>query len=522
MNYKYIKLKYLIMGVVIVGFILTMSSNLWSAYRMTTQSLTDNTLETNRVYAQKLASTADRYIEETITTLAFSANYLKDYMDDEKVLASESERLRTQNNMFNSVIVADEKGLVIGTSPPSLELKGVTLKTEGPLEALSKRQPLISTPYKSTTGRLIIFISHPIFDDNNQFIGLVGGSIYLEEDNIFHSILGQHFYDDGSYVFVVDRDGRVIYHVDRQRLNDVVLDNEIVEKVVKGEQGAQAVTNTKGVEMLAGYSHISHAGWGVIAQRPSEAALVPAWSMVKKLAVFSLPLVLIGLAFVLWLAVKIAMPLQQMAMVTERSLKTKELDEFETVSSWYNETFILKNALVKCLGILHKEVSFFKTQSTTDPLTGLTNRRTMDERLQTWTEEQVPYAVLLVDLDRFKSINDTYGHSVGDEVLKYLAEKMLFHTREQDVCCRFGGEEFVVLLPSTSESEAMTIAENLRSDLEKTNSPCGRPVTMSGGIALATGNGDAPDKIIERADRALYEAKQAGRNLVLMASLQKI
>ena len=66
----------------------------------------------------------------------------------------------------------------------------------------------------------------------------------------------------------------------------------------------------------------------------------------------------------------------------------------------------------------------------------------MDERLQLWTEEQVPYAVLLVDLDRFKSINDTYGHSIGDEVLKYLAEKMLFHTREQDVCCRYGGEEF--------------------------------------------------------------------------------
>ena len=256
MNYKYIKLKYLIMGVVIVGFILTMSSNLWSAYRMTTQSLTENTLETNRVYAQKLATTANRYIEETITTLAFSANYVKDYMDDEKVLAVESERLRTQNNMFNSVVVADENGLVIGTSPPSLEIKGVTLKTEGPLEALSKRQPLISTPYKSTTGRLIIFISHPIFGDNNQYIGFIGGSIYLEEDNIFHSILGQHFYDDGSYVFVVDRGGRVIYHVDRQRLNDVVLDNEVVEKVVKGEQGAQAVTNTKGVEMLAGYSHI--------------------------------------------------------------------------------------------------------------------------------------------------------------------------------------------------------------------------------------------------------------------------
>ena len=110
----------------------------------------------------------------------------------------------------------------------------------------------------------------------------------------FRSILGQHFYDDGSYVFVVDSDGRIIYHVDRQRLNDVVLDNEVVEKVVKGEQGAQGVTNTKGVEMLAGYSHIAHAGWGVIAQRPSEAALVPAWSMVKKLAMFSLPLVLIG------------------------------------------------------------------------------------------------------------------------------------------------------------------------------------------------------------------------------------
>lgn len=505
------------MGVVVVAFLTTMISNLWSAYRMITETLTENTLETNRVYAQKLASTADLYLEETFNTLKFSANEIANSMDDELALANEAERLHTQDHMFNAVVIADRQGVVIGISPPSVEIKGVTLTSEGPLEALEKREPIISKPYEAVTGKLVIFISHPIFAENGDYLGFVGVTIYIKEDNIFHSLLGQHYYDDGSYVFVVDGDGRIIYHEDPSRLDDVVLDNEVVQKVVNGEHGAQAVKNTKGTEMLAGYSPIKLADWGVIAQRPTEAALAPAASLVKRLAMISMPFAFIALIIVLWMAAKIATPLQQMATLTERSLKTKKVDELNAVSSWYYETYTLKNALVKSLSLLHNQVSFFKTQSSTDPLTGLTNRRTMDTVLERWTKEKVGYALLLIDLDHFKNINDTYGHGVGDDVLKYLAKKMQQYKSEEAICCRYGGEEFIMLMPYTTEEEALVIAERLRVDLEQTTSPCGRPITMSGGIALAQEVGDIPSKVVEMADKALYAAKQAGRNRVLVA-----
>ncbi len=518
---KQFKLRTLIIAVVLATFFMTMLINLWSAYRIDTEVLTENTLETNRVYAKKLATTADSYIEETFATLRFSAKYVADHLDDEELLATEAERIRAQSGMFNSVIIANKDGFVLGVSPPSLELKGQTLRTPGPLEAISRKKPTISKPYQGSTGRLIIFISYPIFNEAGDYMGLLGGSIYIKENNIFHSLLGQHFYDDGSYVYVVDRDGRVIYHKDPNRLNDVVQGNEVVEKVINGESGALEAVNSRGIRMLAGYSEIKHADWGVVVQRPKEAAIAPATDLVKKLVYIALPLLVVGLLGALWFAVKIARPLNLMTKITARSTELKTVEELHQVPAWYYETNTLKDILVRTLGALHNQVSHFKSQSTTDPLTKLTNRRTMDEVLNRWTTEEVPYAVIMVDLDFFKSVNDTYGHSVGDEVLKYLAQKMTHHAPKETVCCRYGGEEFMMIMPNATEETAWTVAENLRKDLEMTISPCGRPVTMSGGIALFPYMGDTSAQIIEKADIALYKAKQNGRNQVQVASTNK-
>lgn len=516
---KQLKLRTLIIGVVVATFFLTMLINLLSAYRINTEILTGNSLETNRVYAQKLATTADRYIEETFTTLEFSANFVAENLSNEVLLATEAERLRTQNNMFNSVLVADKNGLVIAVSPPSLELRGQTLTSQGPLEAMERKEPMISMPYEGMTGRLLIFISHPIYNAMGDYVGLIGGTIYIKEDNVFHSLLGQHYYDDGSYVYVVDSDGRIIYHADPARLNDVVADNPVVAKVMNGESGAQAVVNSKGADMLAGYSLIKHANWGVVSQRPTESALAPISKILNNLILYALPLLVVAMLAVLWMAVKIANPLNQMARITARGTEKKTVDELHEVPAWYFETGTLKGTLIVTLTALHNQVSFFKTQSVIDPLTGLTNRRTMDDVLDRWTNEKVPFAVLLIDLDHFKSVNDTFGHGVGDEVLKYLAEKIKYHANEDAVCCRFGGEEFMMIMPNIVEAEALQIAESLRQDLARTNSPSGQPVTMSGGIALFPDMASSPAEIIGKADTALYEAKQSGRNRVVVSGI---
>lgn len=512
-----LKLKHLIMGVAMAAFFFTSIGSVWSGYRMNVDSIKENTLETNRVYAQKLASTADGYLDEAFQLLGYSANQVSTNMNDEHALNQETERLRLQNQMFNSVVITNAKGLVLSVSPPSVEIKGEVLTSIGAKEALSKKKPFISKPYEAMTGRLIIFISHPIFSESNEYLGMVAGTIYLKEPNVFQTLLGEHYSKDGSYVYVVDSDGRVIYHQDPSRINDVVTKNKVVQAVMSGKSGVQLVENTKGVKMLAGYSAVSSTGWGVVAQKPLEVALAPSFDRVQEVIIKSVPLMAVSIIIVLWAAARIANPLQQLAILTEESLDKKDVEGLKSVSGWYFEAYSLKNVLIRSLSFLHGQVTFFKDQSTVDPLTGVTNRRTMDSVLAEWSASNVPHAFILLDLDHFKSVNDTYGHAVGDKVLQFLARHMESVAREGDICCRYGGEEFVMLLPKTTADEAAQVAEQLREILSTTESPCGKPVTLSAGIAVFPEMADSTEALIEAADSALYRAKQAGRNQVKIA-----
>ncbi|MEK8196117.1 MULTISPECIES: sensor domain-containing diguanylate cyclase [unclassified Lysinibacillus] len=512
-----LKLKHLIMGVAMAAFFFTSIGSVWSGYRMNVDSIKENTLETNRVYAQKLASTADGYLDEAFQLLGYSANQVSTNMNDEHALNQETERLRLQNQMFNSVVITNAKGLVLSVSPPSVEIKGEVLTSIGAKEALSKKKPFISKPYEAMTGRLIIFISHPIFSESNEYLGMVAGTIYLKEPNVFQTLLGEHYSKDGSYVYVVDSDGRVIYHQDPSRINDVVTKNKVVQAVMSGKSGVQLVENTKGVKMLAGYSAVPSTGWGVVAQKPLEVALAPSFDRVQEVIIKSVPLMAVSIIIVLWAAARIANPLQQLAILTEESLDKKDVEGLKSVSGWYFEAYSLKNVLIRSLSFLHGQVTFFKDQSTVDPLTGVTNRRTMDSVLAEWSASNVPHAFILLDLDHFKSVNDTYGHAVGDKVLQFLARHMESVAREGDICCRYGGEEFVMLLPKTTADEAAQVAEQLREILSTTESPCGKPVTLSAGIAVFPEMADSTEALIEAADSALYRAKQAGRNQVKIA-----
>lgn len=163
----------------------------------------------------------------------------------------------------------------------------------------------------------------------------------------------------------------------------------------------------------------------------------------------------------------------------------------------------------------------------TDGLTGLNNRRYLDNHLKTLFNRAAargrPLSVCITDIDRFKLVNDTYGHDVGDEVLKEFARRIRSTVRGADLACRFGGEEFVVVMPDTDAVSAGAIAERLRRVIEE--SPFSLPgqelaltVTASLGIATNMTGVDTPEQLLKQADRALYEAKNQGRNRVVAAA----
>ena len=166
-----------------------------------------------------------------------------------------------------------------------------------------------------------------------------------------------------------------------------------------------------------------------------------------------------------------------------------------------------------------------RVQSIRDWLTGLFNRRYLDETLpreiHRAERSQRPISVLMFDIDHFKKFNDTYGHDSGDVVLKRIAELVLANIRPSDIACRYGGEEFTIVLPDTSLEVAHIRAEVLREVtsqliIQHNGKDLGK-VTISLGAAAYPQHGITRDTLIKSADEAAYRAKEGGRNRVVLA-----
>jgi diguanylate cyclase (GGDEF)-like protein len=167
-----------------------------------------------------------------------------------------------------------------------------------------------------------------------------------------------------------------------------------------------------------------------------------------------------------------------------------------------------------------------RDQSIRDPLTGLFNRRYMEESLEREiaraTRSATPVAVLILDLDHFKKINDTHGHSAGDHVLREMGAILRYRSRTEDVAARHGGEEFMLMLPGMGKIDAVQRAEELRvaiGDIQLLDNGIDLPkVTVSIGVAVFPDHGYTADDLLRSADKALYRAKNAGRDRVVLVS----
>ena len=169
---------------------------------------------------------------------------------------------------------------------------------------------------------------------------------------------------------------------------------------------------------------------------------------------------------------------------------------------------------------LGARVNEMQRQSRTDALTKLFNRRFFDERVafefSRALRYHAPLSLLVADIDHFKQYNDRHGHVRGDDALKLVARQLLEGVRSQDIVCRYGGEEFALILPGTDGEQAVAVAESLRAAVEHGEGVAGEPVTISVGVASADDNGiGSPADLFRAADGALYKAKAGGRNRVV-------
>jgi diguanylate cyclase (GGDEF)-like protein len=193
-------------------------------------------------------------------------------------------------------------------------------------------------------------------------------------------------------------------------------------------------------------------------------------------------------------------------------------DDARTLALWVAELLGLSLANFRLRETL-------RSQSTRDPLTGLFNRRYMEDSLERElhraAREEGTLGTIMLDLDHFKALNDQAGHVAGDRVLRSLADLLRSHVRAGDVVCRYGGEEFTVLMPDAGLDETLARAEILRAAVEDASRTEPLPVTISAGVAVYPVHASTGSELIDAADAALYAAKARGRNRVMTAAASR-
>lgn len=511
-------LRTLIALLAIVSIVVTLTNALYATWRVQRMALIDSTLEANRAYATKLASTTEIFFQLAQSQLHYSARLLGDDFDNPALLRREVDRLREQTSSFNSVAVVDANGVVKAISPESLMLQGMHLTSEASREALSARQPAISKPTISAANNLIIFVSWPIWSRDGRYLGYVGGTIYLKKKSILNTLLGEQYYRDGTSVYVLDSESRVLYHQNGQLIG------KTLPALLNGHQeetnGSLQLQLAGEPSRLAGYAVVPTTGWTVVALKPTAVTLEPLSGLLMQVLKRSVPFALLTLLVAVILARLIALPLWQLARKARQMDAPGVSQELSAVHAWYFEAAQVKRALLTGIGLVQDKIGRLKSEVQTDPLTQLLNRRGLSAVLDFYQTMRQPFAVLALDIDHFKRVNDNWGHDVGDRVIQQVAETLSASARQSDVVCRNGGEEFLMLLPMTDIEEARRIAERIRVSIAAASLAEVGTITLSVGVAGWQDEAVSLEQSLKQADATLYQAKNDGRNCVRVAEAQ--
>ncbi|MEN5241134.1 sensor domain-containing diguanylate cyclase [Pseudomonas atacamensis] len=509
-----LNLRWLILSLVLLSVLATLGNSLVTAYRVQRDALVDHALQSNSAYAAKVASSLAEFIHSAQNHLRYSASELGKAWGDPSVMRAEALRLQKQDGDFNSIAIIDSTAKVLEAYPDTLQINGSTLRSDAILKAIEAKRPFISSAYTSAAGNLVVFISEPVYDAAERYVGIIGGSVYLREDNALHTLISRHFHHEGTFAFVADQDRQLLFHPEAARIGDTLGWSKTVDAALRGESGSMSVRNYKGVPMLAGYAQVPGAGWAVVAQQPREVSLAPLNTLMRDVLLGMLPAALIGFVLIWFGTLLICRPLNQLSRIARQLSAPQASEELRHVKAWYHEAFSIRQAMLAGVQLLQAKLGHLNQQVLTDPMTGLANRRAMDQELRRLERSGQTYSVLSLDIDHFKRVNDTFGHDKGDLAIKQVAHTLQTYSRVGDLACRAGGEEFLLILPQTDVESASAIAERIRQAVATSDIPTVGRITASIGVATCEHLPTTAEIVLKKADECLYRAKQGGRNRV--------
>jgi diguanylate cyclase (GGDEF)-like protein len=376
--------------------------------------------------------------------------------------------------------------------------------------------PVLGDPQRADSSTTITMeVAVPIMSANGRFLGLLAGRLRF---NGIEGPLDSLRPGNGGRVLVARADGQVIVSIGAAM---TALPEPMLRRLERSAGRAVTYDGADGIPVLGVTSEVGRSDWRVVAEVPADAAFSDIRALRNTTIVLVLVLLLVVFALAYGLGLLIVLPLERLSHAAAR-VAGGDL-EVDVPASSGGEVGALATVFNDMVRRLRHGRAELERLSVTDELTGLANRRRLTAELEREALRSErngrTFAVLMLDVDRFKVFNDTYGHPAGDAVLKRLARVLRDNAREMDTVARYGGEEFLLILPETDAATAAIVAERIRASAERDRfAPDGSGtevnVTLSIGYALFPMHANTHATLIEAADKALYRSKQAGRNQV--------
>lgn len=429
-------------------------------------------------------------------------------------------------------------GLLVGQSVQQRPWFQAGLRGEytgNPHEAVLLAKLLPGSP----SGEPLRFIDFaaPIRNAADQVIGVLGAHAHWNwVTRIVESAAFSHKNSAPDIeALIIDHDGKVLY-----------------PEALMGQRLSTSDSRAPGWSVGDGYltsmvkvptPSSSALSWSIAVRQPLETALQPAHMLLYKLLLLGVVAAVLFGVVAYYLALYLSRPIEQLARSAKQvqdnqpgahfplQHPVREIAQLGQSIDAMTQSLLGKerelqeaNASLEAIvaqrtADLRQANAELLSLATHDALTGAYNRRRFDEKLTEYTllsrRTGRPFALLLIDADHFKRINDTHGHAVGDDVLRQLAQLIGASLRTTDFVARYGGEEFAVLLPEIAQPDTPeVVAEKIRAAIADTHFPVVEHVTVSIGVGLADPADNSPTALIKRADQQLYQAKAAGRNRV--------
>jgi diguanylate cyclase (GGDEF)-like protein len=519
-----------IVGLALLATLIPSLAMAWISYVQNRAALTDRIDEELQSVGAQAAREVDLWFKERLYDVrVFASSYLVSEnieralqvdgggqagaLDD--YLTSVGERFPD----YNELIVVDHQGERLATSA---ERAGKVHLTSDWLDRVAAGQAVIGDAYfDEGFGEPLMTVAVPVTAADQTFVGAFVANVTYRA---VRSILLVFAPGNSGNLYVIAPDGTTILSLrtDTRPFAERKLTPATTQLLFSSEGSPVTYADFSGNEVLGTLRRVASLDWAVVAEIPAEEAYAQVEQLRDVTALLVMGLLVVVGFIAYGLGLLIVRPLDRL---TTGAAEVAAGDLAVDLPVGRGEVGYLTEVFNGMVDRLREGRQQLEELLVTDPLTGVSNRRDLMEKLRNETRRsrrsKKPFSILMSDVDSFKEFNDTHGHVAGDEALKAVAKVLQEGMRKIDYVARYGGEEFLVILPHTGIAGAVKVAERIRKQLAELSLTVGErsiTLTVSTGVAEFPIDGDSPESLIVSADAALYQAKDRGRDRVARAS----